>query len=111
MKKLDLFSFIAIIAATAGLALLRYTGIVAHVVISAIALIVMVVCAVVGKKDWKTPELEIAYRAFFLIALVTGIVMAASGKAGAIAIAHKTAWGIFAASFIVNFVFKLAKKK
>ena len=49
--------------------MLRVTGLTGHIVISVIALAIMVACVVLGRKDWKNPPLEIAYRAFYLVAL------------------------------------------
>lgn len=109
MKKLDLISFIAIVAATIGLAMLRVTGLTGHIVISVIALAIMVACVVLGRKDWKNPPLEIAYRAFYLVTLITGIVMVAGGVSAVVSIVHKVACGLFAVVFVVNFIKKIAK--
>ena len=106
MKKFDLISFVAIIACAIGLVLLKVTGLTGHIVISVVALAIMVACVVLGKKDWKNPKLEIAYRAFYLVALVTGAVMVATKTAGVVAIVHKAAWAIFAVLFVVNFIKK-----
>ena len=104
MKKFDIISFVAIIVAFIGLVLLKVTGMTGHIVISLIALAVMVACTVAGKKNWKKPGLEIGYRALYLIALVTGIVMVAANLAGAISIVHKVAAGAFVIAYIANFV-------
>ena len=112
MKKLKLISFVAIILAIIGLALLKVTGMTGHIVISVIALLIMVVCAVLEKKNWKKPALEIIYRLAYLIALITGIVMVASELSGAVSIVHKVAAGAFAALYIVSIVdYFLSKKK
>ena len=111
MKKLNLISFIVMILAIIGLALLKCTGIVAHIIISVVALAVMVACVILGKKDWKVPALEILYRAFYLIALITGIVMQAADITGAVSIVHKIAAGLFAVLVIVNFIVSAVKKK
>ena len=109
MKKLNIISFIAVIVSLIGLALLRLTGMPAHIVISVIALAVMVICAIADRKNWKNPALEIVYRAFYLITLITGIVMVAAAISSAIGIVHKIAAAAFAVLFIVNFF--LPKKK
>ena len=83
------------------------TGLTGHIGLSIVVLAIMVACVVLGKKDWKNPKLEIAYRASYLIALITGIVMMITNTTGAVSIAHKVACAIFAILFIVNF----AKKK
>ena len=111
MKKLNIISFIAIILSFIGLALLRVTGMTGHIVISIIALIIMIICVALGKKSWKNPALEIVYRVFYLIALITGIVMVAASISGAVSIVHKIAAVIFVILYIVNFVLSKKEKK
>ncbi len=112
MKKMNLISFIAIVLAIVGLALLRVTGMTVHIIISLLALAVMVFCAVKGKKYWKKPALEIGYRAAFLVALLTGIVMLAAHLSDAVSIIHKIFAAVFAVLYLINFVvFQLAEKK
>lgn len=110
MKKLNIISFIAILLSFIGLALLKVTGMTGHIVISIIALIIMVICAILGKKTWKKPALEIVYRLFYLIALITGIVMVAGGVVGAVSVVHKIAAVLFIILFIVNFVVSKKEK-
>ena len=45
--------------------LLRATGMTAHIVISVIGVLVLIVYAVLAKKEWKLPALEILVRAFY----------------------------------------------
>ena len=109
MKKLNIISFVASIASLIALVLLRYTGMAAHIAVSVVALLIMVVCAILEKKSWKIPALEIAYRAAYFITLVSGIVMVAAKIGGAVSIVHKAAAAVFAVLFVVNFI--LSKKK
>lgn len=110
MKKLNLISFIAILLSIVGLAMLKVTGMTGHIVISIVALAIMVVCAVKGRKSWKLPALEIAYRAAYLVALITGIVMIKANVFGAVSVAHKIAAALFAVLYVVNFILTAKKK-
>ena len=92
--------------------LLRATGMTAHIAISAIGVLVLAVYTVLTKKDWKIPALEIIMRAFYGIALITGIVIMNVRGIAAIAIAHKVFAAVFAALLVVLFVLKaIANKK
>lgn len=103
MKKLNTISFIAILASFVGLVLLSVTGLKAHIAISVIALLVMLVCTVKGKKYWKKPALEVLYRVAYLITLITGIVMVANHVTGAASIAHKVFAVVFILIYVINF--------
>ena len=109
MKKLNVISFIAVLLSFVGLVLLRFTKMPAHIAISGVALIIMIVCTVLGRKSWKAAGLEITYRAAYLIALVTGILMVAAGLSGTISIVHKIAAAVFAALYIVSFIVNAKK--
>lgn len=111
MKKLDIISFFAIVIAIIGLVLLKITGMTGHIVISIIALLIMVVCTILGRKDWKVPILEILYRLFYLVALITGIVMIQAHIFGPVSIIHKASAAIFAAIYIINFILKIKASK
>ena len=111
MKKFNIISFIAIILSFIGLALLKLTGMPIHIVISVMALVIMIICAVLDKKNWKISALEILYRVAYLITLITGILMIVLKLLGAVSIAHKVFAVIFVILFIVNFIFSLVKKK
>ena len=54
--------------------LLRATGMTAHIVISVIGVLALIAYTVLTKKEWKIPALEILMRAFYGVALITGIV-------------------------------------
>ena len=104
MKKLNLVSFIAILAAFLGLVLLRVTGMTGHIVISLVALAIMLYCTFATKKNWKVPGLEIGYRGLYFIALATGFVMVIAKIGGVISIVHKVAAALFLVAYVVNFV-------
>ena len=88
MKKDLIFSPI-LLAIGVLLCLLKATGIVAHVVISVIGLAGLVVYAVLTKKEWKIPALEIIMRVLYGIALITGIVIMNASGLVALAVIHK----------------------
>ena len=76
--------------------LLRATGMTAHIVISVIGVLVLIAYTVLTKKEWKIPALEIIMRAFYGIALISGIVILnVSGIA--LAVIHKISATIFLA--------------
>lgn len=110
MKKLNLISFVAIVLSIIGLVLLKVTGMTGHIVISVAALAIMVACAILDRKNWKLPALEIAYRAAYLVALITGIVMIQAHIFGAVSIAHKAAAAVFAVLYIANFFLTIKKQ-
>ena len=74
MKKDFIFAPIMLIVGIL-LFLLRTTGITAHIAISVIGVLVLVLYAVLTKKEWKLPALEVIMRVFYGIALITGIVI------------------------------------
>ena len=91
--------------------LLRTTGMMAHITISAIGVLVLVAYAVLTKKDWKIPALEIIMRAFYGIALITGIVIMNVRGIVALSIIHKASAALFVVSLAVLFVHKLITSK
>ena len=91
--------------------LLRATGMTAHIAISVIGILVLIAYAVLTKKDWKIPVLEILMRAFYGIALITGIIIINVHGVAALALIHKVGAILFAASLVVLFVHKLIKSK
>ena len=91
--------------------LLRATGMTAHIAISVIGVLVLIAYAVATKKDWKLPALEIIMRAFYGIALISGIVIMNISGIVALAIIHKASAVLFLALLVVLFVYKLASSK
>ena len=110
MKKDLIFAPIMLIIGTL-LFLLKATGMTAHIAISVIGVLVLIVYTVLTKKDWKIPALEICMRVFYGIALITGVVIMNVQGIAAIAIAHKASAAVFAVLLLVLFVLKLRTKK
>ena len=110
MKK-DLIFTPAMLIIGALLFLLRATGMTAHIAIPAIGVAVLVVYAVLTKKEWKLPALEVIMRAFYGIALITGIVIMNVHGIVALAIIHKVSAVLFMALIIVLFTHKAITNK
>jgi hypothetical protein len=110
MKKDLIFTPVMILVGVM-LFLLRATGMTAHIAISVIGLLVLIVYAVLTKKDWKIPALEIIMRAFYGIALISGIVIMNVHGIAALSIIHKASAVLFMALIIVLLVHKAATNK
>ena len=110
MKK-DLIFAPAMLVIGVLLFLLRATGMTAHIVVSVIGVLVLIAYAVLTKKEWKIPALEIIMRAFYGIALISGIVVLNEPGIAALAIIHKISAVLFLALLVVLFVSKAASKK
>ncbi len=110
MKK-DLIFGPALILVAVALCLLKLTGMTAHIAISIVGLALLVVYAVLTKKEWKIPALEIIMRVFYGIALISGIVIMNVHGIAAIAVVHKISAILFAIAFVVLFVNKLITNK
>ncbi len=87
--------------------LLRFTGISAHIVISILGIIVLAAYTILTKKEWKIPVLEIIMRAFYALALISGIVIMNVTGVVALAVVHKVSAALFVLSLAVLFVHKL----
>ena len=91
--------------------LLRATGMTAHIAISIVGILVLIAYTVLTKKDWKIPALEIIMRAFYGIALITGIVIMKVHGIVALAVIHKISAVLFTVSLVALFVYKVFFKK
>ena len=109
MKKDFIFAPIMLVVGIL-LFLLKATGMAAHIAVSVVGLAVLVVYAVLTKKEWKFPALEIAMRVCYGIALISGIVIKI-GYVAAIAMAHKIFAALFVVLLIALFVIKLVSLK
>ena len=105
MKKDFIFAPIMLVVGIL-LFLLSATGMTAHIVISALGVSVLIAYAVLTRKEWKIPALEIAMRAMYGISLIFGIVIKVNYISG-LAIAHKVTAGLFIAMLLVLFIHKL----
>ena len=110
MKKDLIFSPIMLLIG-ALLFLLRATGMTAHIAISVIGVLALIAYTVLTKKEWKIPALEILMRAFYGIALITGIVIMNVHGIAALAIIHKLSAVLFMALLIVLLVTKAVLRK
>ena len=91
--------------------LLRATGMTAHIIISVLGLVTLLVYAIATKKQWKLPALEVLMRVFYGIALITGIVMMKVHGIAALGIVHKAGAALFALLLVALLVHKLIAKK
>ena len=110
MKK-DLIFAPIMLAIGVLLFLLRATGMTAHIAISLLGVVTLVVYTIATKKEWKIPALEVLMRVFYGIALITGIVMMKVHGIAALGIVHKAGAALFALLLVVLFVHKLVTKK
>ena len=109
MKK-DLIFAPLLFVVSVLLFLLKATGLTAHIVISVVGLVVLVVYTILTKKEWKIPALEIGMRISYGLALITGIVVKIKYLA-VIGVFHKIFAILFVALLIVILVQKLTSKK
>lgn len=109
MKKDLIFAPVMLLIAIL-LFLYSATGPAAHIAISVVGVLVLAVYTSATRKDWKTPALEILMRAFYGIALITGVVMNAT-DIPALDIVHKACAALFVVLLVVLFVKKLAANK
>ena len=110
MKK-DLIFTPAMLIIGALLFLLKATGLTAHIVISVLGVALLIAYAVLTKKDWKIPALEVIMRAFYGIALITGVVIMNVHGIVALAIIHKVSAVLFMALIIILFTHKAVTNK
>ena len=91
--------------------LLRTTGMTAHIAISVIGVLILIAYTILTKKDWKIPALEIIMRAFYGIALITGVVIMNVHGIAAVAVIHKVSAVLFMALIIVLLAHKVIANK
>ena len=91
--------------------LLRATGMTAHIVISVIGVLALIAYTVLTKKEWKIPALEILMRAFYGVALITGIVIMNVHGIVALALIHKVSAVLFLAMLVGLLVSKAVSNK
>ena len=110
MKKDLIFAPIMIVVGVL-LFLLKMTGMTAHIVISVVGILLLVIYTVLTKKSWKLPALELIMRAFYGVALITGVIIMNVRGVAAISIIHKVSAALFVVLTIILFIYKLAKSK
>lgn len=91
--------------------LLNATGLTAHIAISVVGIVALIAYTVLTKKEWKLPAFEIIMRAFYGIALITGIVVMNVHDIIAVAIIHKVSGGLFVVALVGLFIHKTVANK
>ena len=110
MKKDWIFTPVLLVIG-AALWLLKFTGLDAHIAISLLGLIALIAYAVTTKKEWKIPALEVIMRAFYGIALITGVVIMNVAGVAALAIIHRISAVLFMVLLVVLMVHKVVTNK
>lgn len=110
MKKDLIFTPLAL-AIGIALFLLKVTGMTAHIAISVVGVLVLVAYAVLTKKEWKLPVLEILMRVCYGIALISGIVIRNVRGIAVLSGVHKVGAALFVILLVVLFVHKLVVSK
>ena len=110
MKK-DLIFAPVMLVIGALLCMLKLTGMTAHIAISVVGVLVLIVYAVLTKKEWKIPALEVIMRAFYGVALITGAVIMKIHGIAALSIVHKVSAVLFMVLLIVLLTHKVATNK
>ena len=110
MKKDLIFAPILLVLGVA-LFLLRFTGMPAHIAVSVVGALALLAYTVLTKKEWKIPAFEIAMRAFYGIALITGIVMLNVDGGAILSAIHKISAVLFPTSLIVLLTYKVSSQK
>lgn len=91
--------------------LLSATGMTAHIAISVVGILTLIVYTLLTKKEWKIPALEILMRAFYGIALITGVVIMNVHGIAALSIIHKVSAVLFMTLIIVLLTYKVVMNK
>ena len=110
MKKDFIFAPILLLVG-AALFLFRFTGVPVHIAIAMSGVLILAVYSALTRKSWKLPALEIIMRAFYGIALISGIVIMNVEGIVALEVAHKASAVLFMALIIVLFVHKAVTNK
>lgn len=110
MKK-DLIFAPVLLALGAALFLLRATGMTAHIAVSIVGVLVLAAYTVLSRRDWRFPALEIAMRACYGDALVTGIIMMRVHGIISLAVLHRAGAVLFLALLVILLVAKAAYGK
>ena len=109
MKK-DLMFLVSMIVVSVLLFLLRFTGIIPHIIISVIGLLLMIALTVKNTENWKIPALEIVMRVLYFVAIVSGGLIMKLHNLPALSIVHKVCAVLFVILLLVLYIPKLIKK-
>ena len=108
MKK-NLIFLISMIIVSILLFLLRFTGLVPHIIVSVIGLVLMISLTVKNTKSWKIPALEVIMRFAYFVAIVTGgLIMKV--QIPALSITHKISAVLYVILLLVLYIPKVIKK-
>ena len=108
MKK-NLIFLISMIIVSILLFLLRFTGLVPHIIVSVIGLVLMISLTVKNTKSWKIPALEIIMRFAYFVAIVTGgLIM--NFQNPALSITHRIGAVLYVILLLVLYIPKVIKK-
>lgn len=110
MKK-NLFYLIPLFIITVFLFLLNITGIKTHIILSAVALLLLVIYTFASRKKWTSPILEIFMRIFFVVAIITGIVLMNLESTNVIIVVHRFSAALFAVLMIISIFKNIRSKK
>ena len=110
MKK-DLIFTPALLIIGVLLFLLRATGMTAHIVISVVGILALIAYTVLTKKNWKIPAMEIIMRAFYGIALLTGIVIMNVHGVAVLSVIHKASAALFMVLLVILLIHKAVANK
>ena len=109
MKK-NLIFLISMVIVSVLLFLLRYTGLVPHIVVSVIGLVLMILLTVKNTKSWKIPALEVIMRIAYFLAIVTGGLIMKIQNVPMLSVAHRISAVIFVLLLLVLYIPKVIKK-
>ena len=90
--------------------LLRYTGLVPHIVVSVIGLVLMISLTVKNTKSWKIPALEVIMRIAYFVAIVSGGLIMKIQNVPMLSVAHKIGAVIFVILLLIIYIPKVIKK-
>ena len=109
MKK-DLMFLVSMIVVSVLLFLLRFTGLIPHIIISVIGLLLMIALTIKNTENWKIPALEIVMRVLYFVAIVSGGLIMKIHDVSMLSIAHRVSAVLFVVLLLVLYIPKLIKK-
>ena len=110
MKKDLIFAPILLVIGVL-LFLLKLTGLPVHIAVSAVGVVTLVAYSVLTKKEWKIFALEIIMRAFYGVALITGIIIINAQDVAAVAVIHRVSAALFVVLLLALSAHKLVTAK
>ena len=110
MKKDLIFAPILLVIAVL-LFFLKSTGLTAHIALSIVGVVALIVYSILTKKSWKFPALEVIMRAFYGIALITGIIIMNVHGVDVLAVLHKVSATLFVILLVALFANKVVANK